>query len=64
MQEAVKYANIAHKGSKISNYLTLSIGVTKLIVTPMNNPADLIIEADKALYDAKRNGRNRFNVQA
>ncbi|MBO1513452.1 GGDEF domain-containing protein [Metabacillus bambusae] len=64
IQEAVKYANITHEGSMISESLTLSIGVSTLIVTTMNKPSDLIREADKALYDAKRKGRNRFNVRS
>ena len=40
--------------------VTISIGLAQLDVRDM--PEDLYMKADKALYDAKENGRNRVVV--
>jgi diguanylate cyclase (GGDEF)-like protein len=62
IQEAVKKARIPHQGSSISGLITLSIGISTMMVTKNKKPAALIMEADKALYDAKGNGRNQIKV--
>jgi PleD family two-component response regulator len=48
----------------VAEYVTLSLGVA---VREANDPeysdrADLLRRADEAVYRAKRNGRNRFEV--
>ncbi|MGK7920761.1 MAG: diguanylate cyclase [Trichodesmium sp.] len=50
---------IPHAQSKVSNFVTLSIGVASLIPTLENSPEYLINQADEALYEAKRQGRDR-----
>lgn len=62
IHEAVKNAQIPHKGSSISDYLTISIGVASTIATVEATPSHLIKEADIALYEAKKNGRNQIKI--
>jgi len=42
--------------------LTASFGVAERITSNVNRIEDLIDEADKALYSAKKNGKNRVEV--
>lgn len=52
--------NIAHKSSRISDRLTVSIGVASLQPDGLaQNEAALIANADQAMYLAKNTGRNR-----
>jgi diguanylate cyclase (GGDEF)-like protein len=56
----VRALKIPHEGSSVSEYLTVSIGVST-IVPEIDDHASLIFEtADRALYEAKRSGRNRI----
>jgi diguanylate cyclase (GGDEF)-like protein len=52
---------IPHLDSKASAYVTVSIGVADTIPTLDRNPLTLLQSADKALYAAKRLGRNRVH---
>ncbi|BAZ31963.1 response regulator receiver modulated diguanylate cyclase [Cylindrospermum sp. NIES-4074] len=54
---------IPHAQSKVDEYVTLSIGVTTIIPNPKGSPDTLITLADKALYAAKAQGRNRIVVE-
>jgi diguanylate cyclase (GGDEF)-like protein len=56
---AVQQLKIEHQQSEISPYVSLSIGVATLLPTASNQPADLIRLADRALYQAKAQGRQR-----
>ncbi|MFW6296504.1 MAG: GGDEF domain-containing protein [Halothece sp.] len=42
--------------------ITLSLGVASLIPDGSNGETDLIAQADRALYEAKNQGRNRVVV--
>ncbi|MCU0534802.1 MAG: diguanylate cyclase [Hydrococcus sp. Prado102] len=53
---------IAHDDSSIGKYVTASLGVASLIPNAQNEPDFLIAQADKALYQAKEQGRDRFVV--
>ena len=56
---AVQEAKIVHSASTVSPYVTLSLGVSGIV--PKNDmiPSLIISFADKALYQAKEQGRNR-----
>ena len=50
---------IPHQSSRVSNYVTVSMGVSCLIPTEEYSPEVLIQQADEALYEAKKQGRDR-----
>jgi len=57
--ESVRKVTIPHKTSKVSDYLSVSMG-TATMVPGRNTTPDTIIEiADQALYRAKNEGRDR-----
>ncbi|MEO5377284.1 MAG: diguanylate cyclase [Magnetococcus sp. DMHC-6] len=59
--EAVRALKIPHAQSKISDHVTISIGITSVIPTAKERSLDLIKMADKALYNSKQNGRNQVS---
>ncbi len=56
---AVEQLKIPHDSSVISPFITLSLGVSSMIPTRACPPDRLVKDADNALYEAKRKGRNR-----
>lgn len=50
---------LAHAGSLVSEFVTLSLGVTSVIPSATSSIDKLIAEADVALYQAKLAGRDR-----
>jgi diguanylate cyclase (GGDEF)-like protein len=56
----VRELNIPHKTSDITDHVTISIGGTTGIVNHLQHGSDYIKLADKALYESKKNGRNRY----
>jgi len=61
MRKTVINLNLCHNASDVSDVVTLSIGVTTLVPDSKITVAEIIDQADKALYSAKQKGRN--NVQ-
>ncbi|MBC8211858.1 MAG: GGDEF domain-containing protein [Gammaproteobacteria bacterium] len=61
MQQLQQQA-IPNEKSKISNQITLSVGICCVPVTENLTARDLITRADNALLQAKKNGRNRIEV--
>lgn len=59
LRAEVEALKITHAASKISDYVTVSVGVTSLIPKEDLTPKTLINQADQMLYQAKNNGRNR-----
>jgi len=53
---------IEHKNSKVSPYLTLSIGVACCIADNALDDELLISRADEMLYKSKHTGRNRYTI--
>jgi diguanylate cyclase (GGDEF)-like protein len=54
---------IPHEASSISRVVTASVGIAAVQVSPGGDPVHLVDAADRALYRAKRAGRNRVAVQ-
>lgn len=60
IQAGVRALQIVHAKSAVSQWVTLSLGVTTTVPNPDSSPAKLIAAADKALYQAKAEGRDRI----
>jgi diguanylate cyclase (GGDEF)-like protein len=60
---AIHQLQIVHAGSSVSEYVTISTGVACQTPRPGKLPLYLTIAADKALYRAKRQGRNQIICQ-
>jgi diguanylate cyclase (GGDEF)-like protein len=51
---------IPHAHSDAGSHLSISIGICTLSVDESGQPEDLVSQADRALYEAKRSGRARY----
>ncbi len=60
---AVKHQKILHEPSETSDEVTVSAGVSTIIPLEASLSSTLIESADKLLYQAKQNGRNRLEYQ-
>ena len=60
LNEAVRALELANDKSSISPVLTVSIGLTTLFPDAETNLYDLISNADRLLFLAKKNGRNQL----
>ncbi|WP_051302862.1 diguanylate cyclase [Psychromonas aquimarina] len=58
----IESLRIEHKSSKVSNYVSVSLGAASLCPTGQCRMVDLVNRADRALYQAKESGRNKFFV--
>ncbi|NOH78723.1 diguanylate cyclase [Vibrio sp. RE86] len=56
---ALEEADLCHPASKVGDRVTLSIGVASCVGHPDLTVKDVIQMADKALYQAKEQGRNK-----
>jgi diguanylate cyclase (GGDEF)-like protein len=63
IRSQVQVLQIAHAGSQVSQYITLSLGVASTVPAYESSPAVLIAAADKSLYQAKAEGRDRVVLQ-
>jgi diguanylate cyclase (GGDEF)-like protein/PAS domain S-box-containing protein len=59
LQQNLFQLHVVHKSSPISDRITLSLGVAATIPQPGEASNTLIAEADRCLYAAKEQGRNR-----
>jgi len=60
IQQAIHHQAIPHAQSDIKNIVTISLGISCIIPTCDIKADTLIASADKALYNAKQNGRDRY----
>lgn len=62
LRRTVEAAAIAHRASPIAPHVTVSIGVAAMVPTASRPPELLIAAADRAMYAAKMQGRNRVRT--
>jgi diguanylate cyclase (GGDEF)-like protein len=59
--KSIEALNIPHELSPIAPRVTVSIGVASMVPEDHRSYGDLLLSADKALYQAKSAGRNRYH---
>jgi diguanylate cyclase (GGDEF)-like protein/PAS domain S-box-containing protein len=59
LRHEVDSLHIPHVTSQVAPHVTISLGVATLVPNKDMTPRKLLIRADKALYQAKKEGRNR-----
>lgn len=60
IQKHIQQLKIPHAQSTVSEYVTMSFGVSSVVPHLPMLPETLINKADKALYEAKKQGRNNI----
>jgi len=63
LRQAIKQIPLEHAGRAAAPVVTVSVGVATAVPGDRIVPDDLLVAADRALYQAKRQGRDRV-VQA
>ena len=59
LRTAIEAMGFEHPTSKVSRYVTVSIGVASIVPAGQQQSDELIAMADRAMYRAKQTGRNR-----
>ena len=62
MLQAVKALRIEHPKSKVSDFISISIGVSAMVPQKKTEPEILVAAADQALYKAKEDGRDQVKT--
>ncbi len=62
IQSLVHQHKIPHQGSPRGKHVTISMGIAMIFPHPLRSPDDLILAADKGLYQAKEAGRDTIVV--
>ena len=64
IRQGVENLEIEHKYSSAGQFVTLSIGVTSMTPNGEVSPGSIVKSADRGLYRAKEEGRNRIVFEA
>jgi diguanylate cyclase (GGDEF)-like protein len=59
LRKAIENMRLPHPASKVSEFVTISLGVATIVPGDDQSFESLLNSADQALYDAKATGRNR-----
>ncbi|MCP4690613.1 MAG: diguanylate cyclase [Desulfobacterales bacterium] len=59
IRKEVEALQVKHAGSKVNDYVTLSLGVSSMVPADRLACEVVVEDADKALYEAKERGRNQ-----
>ena len=62
VQTRIQHLQLPHRQSKVSEYVTASFGVVCMVPNTQTPRQELVIQADRALYQAKIEGRDRIFV--
>ncbi len=62
IRKSVQVLAIPHVNSKVKPIVTVSVGVAVVRPTEDKNHLQLVVDADEALYTAKKNGRNQVHL--
>jgi diguanylate cyclase (GGDEF)-like protein len=62
LHEEVRLMKIPHEYSDVSDVITISTGIASKVASLGHSPGDIIEMADRALYDAKKYGRNQSRL--
>lgn len=62
IQAAIQTLAIPHVNSQVSACVTLSLGIASITAQSPVSPEQMVKQADQALYQAKRQGRNQFCI--
>lgn len=62
LEKKVSELAIPHKASTVSDYVTVSMGIALLPSGEKISPGELLSRADRALYQAKHQGRDQFVI--
>ena len=62
LREAVIDTNIEHLYSSVNTIVTMSMGLSSILPSELNTMPMLLAEADSAMYQAKKDGRDQISV--